>query len=148
MDSVSHNGMHRGRHEAEGYRRIELITGVARRRRWTEEEKAEIVGASLRPGARVSEVARHYGVNRNLLQTWRRAALRDAAIFVPLRVEDAGEADMAVETGRDVPTGPTSAIATATGTIEIEARGVRVRFAGPVETAALHAVLAHIGRRA
>jgi len=148
MDSVNHNGMHRGRHEAEGYRRIELITGVARRRRWTEEEKAEIVGASVRPGVKVSEVARRFGVNRNLLQTWRRGALKDAAIFVPLRVEDAGEGDTTAEISPDVPTGPTSAIAPATGTVEIEARGVRVRFAGPVDTTVLHTVLAHIGRRA
>ena len=96
----------------------------------------------------MSELARRYNLSRGLLHTWRRAALKDAAIFVPLRVEDAGEGDTTAEKSPDARIGPSPAIATATSTIEIEARGMRVRFAGPVETAALHAVLAHIGRRA
>src|SRR4051812_5830725 len=45
-----------------GFRRIELLTGPERRRRWSAEEKARIVADTLEPDARVSEVARRWQV--------------------------------------------------------------------------------------
>ena len=87
MADASLNAMHQDRHEADRYRRIELITGTVRRRRWTIDEKAAIVAESTRPGVNVAEVARRFGVNRGLLQTWRRKAIGEASVFVPLRVE-------------------------------------------------------------
>src|SRR4051794_26920991 len=49
----------------DGFRRIEVITGVGRRRRWTDEEKAWIVAESLDPAATsASAVARRYGLHR------------------------------------------------------------------------------------
>jgi transposase len=44
------------------YRRIEVITGTARRRRWPVEEKLRIIGESCEPGESVSAVARRNGV--------------------------------------------------------------------------------------
>ncbi len=44
----------------QGYRRIELLTGPDRRRRWSAEEKARIVAETLAPGARVADVARRW----------------------------------------------------------------------------------------
>ena len=134
MDDNSHDAMHQHRHGADAYRRIELITGVRRRRRWTHEEKSEIVAASLRPGVNISDVARQYGVNRGLLQTWRRAAMRDGMDFIPVRVMEA-----VTDTEPAAGPGP--------GVIELESRGLRVRFSGPVDPAALRLVLAHAGRR-
>src|SRR3984885_8561120 len=93
MANASLNAMHQDRHEADPYRRIELITGTARRRRWTIEEKAAIVAESTRPGVNVAEVARRFGVNRGLLQTWRRKAIGEGPVFVPLRVEGMVAAD-------------------------------------------------------
>jgi hypothetical protein len=43
--------------------RIEVITGVERRRKWSAQEKAAIVAESLAEGAVVSEVARRHGLN-------------------------------------------------------------------------------------
>ena len=149
MANASLNAMHQDRHEADPYRRIELITGTVRRRRWTSEEKAAIVAESTRPGVNVAEVARRFGVNRGLLQTWRRKAIGEASVFVPLRVEglvatdsnkDRGNSarSMAVET--DASTRP--------GSLEIECGGIRVRFSGPVDASALRLVMMHIGRHA
>jgi hypothetical protein len=42
MDNATANAMHQDRHDGEVYRRIELITGSVRRRRWSAEEKAAI----------------------------------------------------------------------------------------------------------
>src|SRR3954463_7938607 len=55
----------------DGFRRIEVITGVGRRRRWTEEEKAWIVAESLDPATSVSAVARRYGLHASQLFVWR-----------------------------------------------------------------------------
>src|SRR5882757_8807020 len=54
--------------------RVEVRTGVGRRRRWTEEQKGRIVAASYRAGAVVSEVARRYEISPQHLFAWRKAA--------------------------------------------------------------------------
>lgn len=153
MDSASHNAMHQHGHEGDEYRRIELITGLVRRRRWSAAEKAALVAESLQPGVNVSELARRCGVNRGLLQAWRRAAMREAAdrgeVFVPLRVEDlstSADTGTAASTTRpDITVG--SAAGTEAGTLEIESGDVRVRFSGRVDAGALRLVLTHLGRR-
>jgi len=60
-----------------GFRRIEVLTGPARRRRWSAEDKARIIAETLVPGARVSEVARRWEVRSQQVFGWRRAARRD-----------------------------------------------------------------------
>ena len=47
--------------KADGFRRLEVITGVGRRRRWRLEDKARIVAESLDPATTSSAVARRYG---------------------------------------------------------------------------------------
>ncbi|SUB55830.1 Transposase [Brucella anthropi] len=61
------------RHEGK-YRRIEVITGRRQRRNWTDEEKARILAESAEPDVNISAVARRWGVNRGLLNVWRRDA--------------------------------------------------------------------------
>ena len=80
MEDTNHNAMHQHRHEGDAYRRIELITGTVRRRRWTAAEKSALVAESLQPEINVSALARQRGVSRGLLQTWRRAALRQSLV--------------------------------------------------------------------
>jgi transposase len=48
------------------------ITGSARRRRLTTEQKLRIIEESYGPGPSVSGVARRYGVAANLLFRWRK----------------------------------------------------------------------------
>jgi transposase len=57
---------------SEEYQRIELITGAARRRHWSTEQKLRIIAESFEPGETVSSVARRHGVAPNLLFRWRR----------------------------------------------------------------------------
>ena len=49
----------------------ESISGKPIRRRYSLALKKEIVEASLRPGMSAAQVARQYGLNGNLLHTWR-----------------------------------------------------------------------------
>ena len=54
--------------------RVEIITSVQRRRRWTAAEKIRLVEATFAPGMTVSLVARQNGIAPNQLFTWRRLA--------------------------------------------------------------------------
>ncbi len=51
--------------------RIEVFSGVERRRRWSAEEKRRLVLAAFTPGAVVSEVARRADIHPNQLYRWR-----------------------------------------------------------------------------
>ena len=52
--------------------RIEVVTSVQRRRRWTASEKVRMVEETFAPGMTVSLVARQHGVAPNQLFTWHR----------------------------------------------------------------------------
>jgi transposase len=72
------------------------MMGHPRRRRWTAEQKQQIVGETRAPGASVSVVARRYDINANLLFKWKRhdeagqlgesLATPERAEFVPIGV--------------------------------------------------------------
>jgi transposase len=47
--------------------RVEVVTSVQRRRRWSREEKERLVAATLEPEAVVSEVARREGIRSSQL---------------------------------------------------------------------------------
>jgi transposase len=151
MDNATASAMHQHRHDSDEYRRIELITGSARRRRWTAEEKAAIIAESLQPKVNISELARRWGVNRGLLQTWRREAMRDAGgdtmPFVPLRITEQSPSVMDEAVPNPSRTPVTAGGTGVHGTIEIDGAGLRIRFSGPLDVSALHAVLAHVRRR-
>jgi transposase len=75
--------------------RIEVITSVERRRRWSAADKARLIAAMNEPGAVTSEIARDAGVDTSLLYRWRRQLAGEIGTpaFVPLRVTpDAGDA--------------------------------------------------------
>ena len=93
--------------DGHSFRRVEVLTGTPRRRRWTNEEKAAIVAESQAPGAQASEIALRYGLHRNQLYGWRRdfgSAVADAMAeagaqgpdFVPV-VADGGSGAAAIE---------------------------------------------------
>jgi transposase len=54
--------------------RVEVLDGLERRRRWSQDDKARIVEETLAPGAKVTEVARRNGVAASVVFTWRRQA--------------------------------------------------------------------------
>jgi transposase len=153
-------------------RRIELITGAARRRRWSSDEKARIVVESLRPGANVSEVARRNGLSPQQLFAWRREAHalfregagttpadRPATVRQPRRrkqqrakspeivagVPMFAPVVIAASTPSSAPSSSQPATANA-GRIEIAIGDAVVRVLGLVETAALIAVLRAVRR--
>jgi transposase len=72
--------------------RVEIRTGVGRRRRWTAQEKGRIVAETLNAGVAVAEIARRHDISSQHLFNWVRAAKEgrlalpadEGAVFVPI----------------------------------------------------------------
>ena len=60
-----------------------LITGPERRRRWSEEQKLELLAEAFGPGGSVTETARRADICTSLLYRWRRAALAPPPCLTP-----------------------------------------------------------------
>jgi transposase len=128
---------------------------VERRRQWTPEEKAALLGEIEATGGRVSVVAQRHGISKSLLYNWRSAgkaaalAARGAAPgssgFIQLGVvADRAYAGPALRlaAGASFPRGVAPALAERAGAMEIDLpEGVRVRVDGAVDEMALRRVL-------
>jgi transposase len=79
---------------SDDYRRVEIITGTARRRRWRTQDKLRMIEETLLPGESISAVARRHGVAPNLLYRWRRLMTEGGAVAI--------EADDRVTGNQDV----------------------------------------------
>lgn len=74
--------------------RVEVLDGVERRRRWSQDDKARIVEETLVPGAKVTDVARRNGVAASVVFTWRRQARTVEKVgpcFTPVQITAAVE---------------------------------------------------------
>jgi transposase len=119
--------------------RVEVITGVERRRRWSVAEKLRLLEEASRPGTSVSAVARRHGVCRSLLFTWRRQHREGTLVradgdpcFVPLAL--AADPD-GLPSANDPAERPI-------GLIEVELpNGCRLRVDRGVDTRALRRVV-------
>ena len=77
------------------------------RRRWSQEEKRRIVAQTLMPRASVSQVARRYDVNTNLVFTWRRRA-RPGTVLAALANPLLPGTDRGACASPSIPTGTTT----------------------------------------
>jgi transposase len=139
--------------------RVEIITGPERRRRWSEEEKLQLVEEACRPGHSVSQVARERGINASQLFAWRRQALAKGLItdnrsepsaapaltFAPVEVaQEPANAD----SGEEARPARRRRGTRASGAIEIKLKsGDRVRIEGCAD-ASLVARIVSVLRRA
>lgn len=124
----------------DGFRRIELLTGPARRRRWSAAQKAQIVAEALLPGASVSDVARRWQVCSQQVFTWRREARSGHLVlpsemaacaaprFVPLMAETDPETHNRESDSTATATGGAGNASTA-GCIEVRLAGATIRVA-------------------
>src|SRR5580698_11368209 len=54
------------------FSKVEVITGVARRRRFSTDLKLAVVAETMQPGMSISYVARRHGLSPSLVFRWRR----------------------------------------------------------------------------
>ncbi len=62
-------------------RRLEVLSGPERRRRYSDEEKAALVAETFRPSVCTADLARQHGLHPQQLYTWRRQARRGALVL-------------------------------------------------------------------
>ena len=113
-------------------RRVEVITGTGRRRRWDAETKGRLVAESFEPGCSVSELARRHDLSPSLLFLWRRQAAKNAESKVR-----GGPAFVPMVVAGDAPAAP---VVTEACVVEVELGDVRIRIKGPVDRSVLREV--------
>ena len=114
--------------------------GERRRRTWSADQKQRIIAESLAPGASVAEVARRYGLNSNMLFTWRQRerVVNDVAKtvnIVPVRVVEA------------TPTATATASASMSRMEIVLVGGERILVGADVDATALARIVKALGRR-
>ena len=125
-------------------RRLEVITGTGRRRRFSGDFKARIVEETLAVGAVISDVARRHGLTPQQVFTWRRQARHSIADaenaaphFVPVVVEAAPAAKVPVGRRRKRIQHGDQIF----GLIEVEISGMTVRIGRGADAKTVAAVL-------
>ncbi len=120
--------------ECDTFQRLEVITGVRRRRRWPRSEKARIVAESYAPGASATAVAIRHGLNRNQILAWRRQFRNRAAV-----VDSAGPEFVPVAVASQTGFGP--GIGRESGWIEMITGGITIRVGAAFDIGDLRRVL-------
>jgi len=130
--------------------------GEPARRQHDRSFKANLVEQSLQPGASVAVIARHNGINANLLFKWRRdhrrktiaasmptAAAAAPTVLLPVHVEPVSRvgARSALEPTPTAEAVPGSRVAARGGVIEVEIAGALLRLRGAVDEAMLSSVV-------
>jgi transposase len=112
------------------------VLGTERRRRWSLQDKLQIVEETMQLGVTVTDVARRHGLAPSVVFTWRRLAREG-------RLGEAGPVFMPVEiTSVPGQTAPVASPPRRSGLIEIVlGRGRRFRVDREVDTEALRRVL-------
>lgn len=133
---------------------MEIITRGERRRRWTLEQKREIVAESYGGDLTPTEVARKHVISSGQLYTWRREVLGMRSAVVARAVPRFAEVEIggsAPPTLRPAPAPDTAGRQPSrdpVGRMEIVlSDGVAIRVDAAVDGAALRRVLAALGRR-
>jgi transposase len=112
------------------------VTGVVRRRRWTDEEKGRIVAEAVSRGAVIADVARRHDLIPQHLSNWIRAA-KDGQFALP-----ADETLSFVPVVSEEPVrAPKAACRERAASIEIEIGSVRVRVRNGADARTIEAVL-------
>ena len=140
--------------------RVEVLSGLERRRRWRFEDKARLVAQTFEPGVSVCAVARRNGIAPGLLFTWRRQAREGrlggsepAPRFVPVATVPEPTPSVPALASPAAPPAREPAPAhprrrRRTGLIEIElGGGRRLRVDRDVDAQALRRVLDALGER-
>ena len=127
--------------EGTGVRRLEVISGTGRRRRFSGDFKARIVEETLAVGAVISDVARRHGLTPQQVFTWRRQArhsMADAESAAPHFVPAVVETVPATRVHRGKRTQRGEQVS---GLIEVEISGMTVRIGRGADTKTVAAVL-------
>ena len=130
---------------------MEIITGVERRRRWSDEDKLRVIAESELPGACLAAIARRHDISRSLLWYWRKQARAGrltavgSAQFIAVRVAP----EMSSQEGCVIPAAAPGGALTAAAAVQEEGSleitlpdGTMLRMREQVGASTLRRVLA------
>lgn len=76
--------------------RMEILTGVERRRDWSDDEKLSMLQEASDPDARIADVARRHDIKPQQIYTWRRKFAAEPVVsFLPVALIATGTSDEA-----------------------------------------------------
>jgi transposase len=131
--------------------RVEVLGGLERRRRWSQDDKVRIVEETLAPGAKVTEVARRNGVAASVVFTWRRQARTIEQVgprFAPVQIAAAEAVEGGLKAVSEDDRRIRQVRAARNGLIEIDlGNRRRIRVDAQVDPEALARVLDVLERR-
>jgi transposase len=121
-----------------------VITGLEKRRQFTDEEKLRLVEEAFQPSVKATEVARRQGVDVSLLYRWRRQFFGPQPrlpAFMPITVATDEPSP------EDAPEPPPASCTPPAGIIEVEFATARLRITGSVDPALVGTVIAALSGR-
>jgi transposase len=119
---------------------ITVFGGPERRRRWSNEERLQILAEAFAPGAYVAQVARRHDVSTGLIYTWRRKLRRRTSeAGAPAAVAGFAEAMVIDDARSEVPMAQPAIV------VDL-AQGGRVSIFGAASPAQVAAVLKSVIR--
>ena len=123
--------------------RVDIRTGVGRRRRWTAQEKGRIVAETLTQGAVVSQIAQRHEMSSQHLFNWIRAAKAGHLVLPegPRRAADAVQFVPVVATTPSAAPEAACRSRSSNAAIEIEVNGMILRLRRGVDLCFLGDVL-------
>ena len=131
--------------------RVEVLSGVERRRHWSQDDKVRIVEETLASGARVTEVARRNGIAASVVFTWRRQARTVEKVgpcFAPVQIAAAETGEQAVKVVPEDDSRARPVAVAGVGLIEIDlGNRRRIRVDAQLDADALARVLDVLERR-
>lgn len=119
--------------------RADVQYGVERRRRWTAEQKGQIVAASFAAGTTTTEVARRYGISPQHLFLWRKAA-RTGRLVLPVD-DEMTFAQVVLESGAAVGVAGSELGRRPGGGVEVEISGALIRVTNATDLKLLVGVI-------
>jgi transposase len=119
---------------------VTVFSGPERRRRWSEEERLQILSEAFAPGACVAEVCRRHDISSALIYTWRRKLL-DAGVAQKARPPEALPAPLFAEAVLDEDLAPAATAAEHPAMIIDLPRGKRVSIFAAASPALVSAAL-------
>ncbi len=141
-DRDDHSDVHNDVSKPVRPRRVEVLNGVERRRKWPDKTKIAIVAEALEPGVVISDVARRHDINPSQLFGWVRQFRGE--VLAASRQPHAPRPPLFVPTVLDPAPAPVTKPAPApceAAAIEISIGPATVRVRGPVDGKALAIVL-------
>ena len=138
--------------------RVEDITGPERRRRWSDEEKLQLVAEACQPGNSVSQVARKRGISASQLFGWRRQMLAKGLVtdtrsepsvapaltFAPVEI---AKEQLPLDAGGKVQSPRQQAATRLSGSVAIELKGGdRVRVEGRADAGLVVRIISALRR--